>query len=118
MSHEESMRKLEEKLVGKLDDIKDVTSETDTAVKLLSQAFENKDKASAKFEAKTEKNEAEIFSRLRILEEDYAAGSTDRETMADARSAFVKWMVISLCGLVVTFGGGIALLMTQISKLG
>lgn len=118
MSQEESMRRLEEKLGGKLDENLKATTDIGTEVKLLSQLFDTKDREFVKFEEKTERNIAAIQSRVETLEKSHAEGTADRETMAGAKKAFVKWMVVSLCGLVVAFGSGITMLAIQISKIG
>lgn len=118
MSPEERMQELEKKLEDKLDQNLLATNELNTTVKLLSQAIGNKDEAFKKFERRTEVNEERIFTRLAALEKDYAAGQVDRETMADSRKIFIKWIITSVLGLIVTFGVGLEALMTQISKLG
>lgn len=114
---EERMIELERSLNSKLDETLKATNQIGTQVELISQALESKDETFRKFEVKTEQDIERIFTRVSILEKDYASGEVDREIIKDSRKIFVKWVVSSMIGLVAAFGAGTVLLMNQISKI-
>jgi hypothetical protein len=120
MSEQEYLKEIRDKL----DENLKATSEVRQDIAVLSQAVDGHDRANEEYKRRTdkkiEKHESmfdKTYTRLRSLEETVNADSQNRTDMATFRSSSIRWVVATLGGVILMFGGGVAVIAYQVSKI-
>ena len=120
MSEQEYLREIRDKLAENLE----ATSQVKQDIAVLSNTVTGQDRANEEYKARTDKrieNHDSMFDkayiRIRSLEETVNADSQNRSDMATFRTSSIRWLVGTLGGIILMFGGGVAVIAYQVSKI-
>lgn len=120
MSEQDYLKEIRDKL----DENLKATAEVKQDIAVLSKAVEGHDRANEEYKARTDKKIEKhdsmfdkTYSRIRTLEETINADSQNRIDMATFRTSSIRWVVATLGGIILMFGGGVAVIAYQVSKI-
>jgi hypothetical protein len=120
MSEQDYLREIRDKL----DENLKATAEVKQDIAVLSKAVEGHDRANEEYKSRTDKTLErygsmfdDVYDRISGVEKVVNADSQNRTDMATFRTSSIRWVVATLGGIILMFGGGVAVIAYQVSKI-